>query len=284
MLDWRDRVRNCVLVAVMCLVSLGQGEDAISGGIPSAAASTNGVAVGRWTTDFPAALLAARRTNRPMLVVVRATNCAMCKRFQVVCEGSAFRKWAEGSGLYLVEADQAELATSSAQVQAAKFVNGLPWRTVKQSPFVGVYWPKSTNEEVRLAFAGRRNMMPGARSRLLAGEFVSAVETVLADYFKALGARPSFEELAKGLTRRIQIACEGPGEVKMTPKSGDLQDERAHVKLSATGLPGATFVGWRAPDGEMLEGKKPVRAKKNAAYTLRVVYEMPEGTYTAVFK
>ena len=260
-------------VAILCLagsVSAAETNEA------AAVKLEKKVVVEQWTPDFPAALAQARAERRPLILFGHTKDCPFCKRLKNAFDSEPFAKWIKGTGIYLVDTRYDMTNRVAKMAQSGKFLNELPFKNKSGLPHVGVYWPKSSNDEVRVAFTARRGYMPGQPNPLLVGEFISSMDDILKDYFAARGerAKVSLEGASDVLVKRIRAVAEGNGTVVMTPPSGEIV-EHQYVQLVAKPAPGAVFVGWREPSGKMMRS----RVKQ-----LRVRYIMDEGTYTAIFK
>lgn len=236
------------------------------------------VAPEQWTQNFPEALRLAQAQRRPLVIYGSSHDCPHCQRMQAALSRDEFQSWVKGSGLYLVKTYYDQTNSVPVQEQAAKFLDTLPNPQPRVYPTVGIYWPKSSNEVLRTAFPARRGKMPGEANALLLGEFLNAMDRLLADYFASIGGHPRMVlrpvEVGRDAPKLIRVAVDGPGTAEMTPKSGELFRGKK-VVLKATAAPGMTFRGWLCPDGKM---RKP---RYGRGFSLG--FAMPAGTYTAVF-
>lgn len=266
---WKNLTRmrtNLFLTGVLLLASLR---------CLATPASTNVVEAGSWTYDFATALRLSRENHRPLMVLAKAKDCPYCSRMSKALANPAFGAWARDANLYLVRANFYETNSSPVQAQAVTFVRESRFEGEHSYPFIGVYWPREREGEVRVAFPGRRGQMPGGqRSTFLEAEAVAALKTVLKEYFLQ-GAAASVKPFGDYLVKRIQVRCEGPGAVSMQPESGLLKSKVASVHLTAVAASGSVFKGWKGPDGRFLRQRMP---------KLGVKYQMSAGVYTAVFE
>ena len=241
-------------------------------------AETSPVVPEQWTQNFPEALRLAQAQRRPLVIYGSSHSCPHCQRMQAALSRDEFQTWVRGSGIYLVKTYYDQTNSVPVQEQAAKFLDTLPNPQPRVYPTVGIYWPRSSNEVLRSAFPARRGKMPGEANALLLGEFLNAMDRLLADYFASTGGRPRMVlrpvEVGRDAPKLIRVAADGAGTVEMTPKSGELFRGKK-VVLKATAAPGMTFKGWLCPDGKM---RKPRYGRSFA-----LGFAMPAGTYTAVF-
>ena len=228
-----------------------------------------------WTTRFPVALARARAEHRPLLLAGGLQGCGGCMRMERSLEDKIFKAWVKGTGAYLVRFRVNEAATSPDQGAAWTFYKELKLLGELQKPFVGVYWPCPTGEEVRVGFAYARGKMPGGSHPSLTVEYLKSLNLLLADYLTGLGSRPTIDQVLEASVKHISVACDGPGRISMTPADGRLvggENVRVVVRPDA----GFVLEGWRGPDGTMLAHKKNM--------TLSLPYQVEEGTYTAVLR
>ena len=262
--------------ALLLLVSASLPVELAAAQAPAAEASP--VVPEQWTQNFPEALRLAQARRRPLVVYGSSHDCPHCQRMQAALARDEFQSWVWGSGLYLVKTYYDQTNGVPVQEQAAKFLDALPNPQPRVYPTVGIYWPKSSNEVLRTAFSARRGKMPGEASPLLLGEFLNAMDRLLADYFASLEGRSRMVlrpvEVGRDAPKQIRVAVDGAGTVEMTPKSGELFRGKK-VVLKATAAPGMAFKGWLCPDGKM---RKPRYGRGFA-----LGFAMPAGTYTAVF-
>lgn len=235
------------------------------------------VVEGKWTTDFPQALKLAREKKHPLIVFESLRGCMFCARLKGVFRSATFAKWVEGTGIYLVEEHRDEAKKDPGQMKAHEFLNELAKEKKLDLPRVGIYWPRSSNDEVRVAFQGVRGKMPGPSQDSLMAAVVGAITATLPDYMAVFKDRPTLEQLLNATARTYKVACEGGGTVHMEPSSGILKDDGTHLTMVATCPKGLVVDGWIGPNGKwVIRG-----AYKNK---LKITYGMPEGTYKVVFK
>ena len=238
-------------------------------------AATNAVRPEVWTTDFPAALARARAEHRPLLIRGGLTGCGGCVRMERHLDDKYFGRWVRDTGIYLTKFHTDKAKTSPGEAAAMDFLLGSKFLSLKNIPYVGVYWPRLSNDEVRVGFCFQRAAMPGGEHASMSVEFTRSLDILLADYLKTCGRRATEEEMLAETRKKISAAAEGPGTVAVDPPDGLLACGKV-VKLTATPEPGCRVAGWKGPGGKMLKGKK--------SKTISVVYLLDEGTYTAVFE
>lgn len=236
--------------------------------------STNAVQPGVWTTDFPAVLARARAEHRPLLIRGGLTGCGGCIRMEKHLNDRYFSRWIKDTGIYLAKFHTDEAKKSPEQAAAMNFLLESKFLTPKNIPYICVYWPRLSNDEVRVGFSFQRAAMPGGAHASMSVEFTRSLDILLGDYLKTCGKRPTEDEFLAETRKKIAVAAEGPGTVAAEPEDGLLACGKT-VKLTATPAPGCRLTGWKGPDGKLLRGKRNK--------TLSIVYLLDEGTYTAVF-
>ena len=251
---------------------------------------TNAVPAEVWTKDFPSALVQSRRHHRPLILYVGNKNCRFCAQMRETLSGAAFGAWVKGTGMYLAEGYFNETNSLAETRLLIGYLHSSAKKRPDKYPYMAFYWPKNeqavesdgapqVDDDAFLSlFVGRRNEMPGATHRTLAGQLLNAGNEFLGDYFSKMGSRPTVESLIKLETKKISVAIEDGGKggtVKMRPADGVLKLESV-VYLSAKAAPRMRLVGWKGPDGQMIP--------KARSSTLAVKSNMPEGTYTVVYE
>ena len=267
--------RTVCLVRAAVLVFVAATFDAPAQEVSAPVVDTNAVRPEVWTTNFPEALARARSEHRPLIIRGGLTGCGGCVRMMKHLDDRVFARWVKDTGIYLASFHTDKAKSSPEQAAAMNFLLESKFLSPKNIPYVGVYWPRVSNDEIRVGFCFQREHMPGAEAHSsLAVEFIRAMEFQLADYLKTCGSRPTEDEILAETKKRIVAAGEGPGTVAIEPSDGMLVCGKS-VKISATPQPGCRVTGWKGPDGKILRGKK------NKALT--ITYLLEEGTYTAVF-
>lgn len=244
----------------------------------SPSVATNAVVVEKWTRDFPQVLRLARENHRPVLMFEGQHGCIYCQRLRNVFRSPAFGKWIVGTGIYLVSAERKEVAAHPDQKATHDFLNASPHEgEVPNVPRVGVYWPRASNDEVRVVFEGKRGKMPASGQESLIAEVTTSLELLLKDHFAAIKDRKSLTDTLNMTARRYAAACEGEGTVTMEPASGLLKDDGSHLVMTVNCSRDMEVQGWRRPDGKWLR-HRPNQTR------LKITYDMPPGTYTAVLR
>ena len=243
----------------------------------AASADTNAVETGRWTADFTAAKAAAEAEHRPLITVVKNTDCPYCLRFETAVGGAAFRNWIADAPIYLVEtyADQTNKLPSAAAALA--FVKSAKPEIAGLFPYVGVYWPRENGTALNTAFTGRRDKMPGEHGGTLSRELTTALNDILKEYLQGIKDRRYLDDEAIGgyEIKTVKVRTMGSGTVAMSPESGVMKGPKDKIALTATPAEGWTFSCWRTPDSIFGKYKDP---------QMTLDYDRPGGTYVAVFK
>ena len=228
-----------------------------------------------WTSDFITALAKAKAENRPMIITGGSTGCGGCMKMERSLDDRAFQYWVKGSGIYLVRIHVNTAAKTPTQAEGLKFLKALPSEGKVSIPHIGVYWPRKEGEAVTAHFRYHRGRMPGAkRNPALTGELISALENVLGEYFKG-SPRPKWDEVLAASKKKITVVADCAGEVATIPANGELVCGKS-LKLLMKPKAGSRFVGWKGPNGKIIEGHK--------SSSLNLQYSAAEGVYTAVFK
>ncbi len=238
------------------------------------ASADDAVAPELWTTNFPAALARARAEHRPLLLAGGLAACASCANMRKDLDDKLFRAWVKGTGMYLVQYKLDLTNASPHHAEAAAFVQATRFHGERDIPHFTVYWPRLSNDEVRLAFSYHHGEMPAHDQPAVVLECVQSLEGLLADYLRAFGPRPALDALVASTTKTITAAARGPGSVRIAPADGVLRCGKV-VRISTAPAPGAYLRGWLGPDGKVIRGKRN--------RTLTIPYQQDEGTYTAVF-
>ena len=242
------------------------------------APDTNAVVVEKWTQDFPAALARARNEKLPLFMIVDSKSCQYCRRFKKTILSEGFKKWLDGTGVYLVNAHFASTNYPPAGEAMCRFLLDSPeGPNLPGYPYVGVFWEKPSGETIWTVFSGRNGRMKSQRRNSLLLELVSSLDTILTDHLASKPPRPTEDEMLAINVKRISVATEGEGHAKMHPSNGTLFDNGVQIFLEAHPAKGWRFVGWRNPSGKMMRNH-------NINSKFKVTYDMQSGTYTAVFK
>ena len=237
------------------------------------------VALEKWTRNFPVALARAQATRRPLILAEGSRKCEYCRRLRQALNGKAFKAWVQGTGVYLADALLDETNKIPASAALATFLSQSPHeKPLPGFPYVGVFWPKSSNDFVWTVFSGRRGEMPGKPNPSLTLELTDALDTLLADYLKS-HKRKSAEDLLATSLKHIKAAAKGHGKVVMTPANGELKDNGMRLEIVAKPAKGFVFKEWRGPDGKRIRPEGPFPIPR-----LSLPFTSREGTYTAVFK
>ena len=145
-------------------------------------------------------------------------------------------------------------------------------KDLDEYPFVGVYWPQpgTTNQ---VAFCGRRGRMGRKKDKLLAVEFMSALDKALNIHPGTGSKHKTIRSMVMAATKRVSAKAEGDGKVAMSPANGVLPEGKT-VELKATARQGSVFVDWRRPDG----------SRAGWSYRLDIDGGMAAGCYVARFR
>ncbi len=224
-----------------------------------------------WNPDFKSVLARSQNEHRPMVLFLVGKECRHCKRLEKSMSGRAFRLWCEDRTPLLSLVTAGSEQTSPEVLESAKLFVTNTTPSLKDYPFVCVYWPQKdfTN---KVAFCGRSGRMGVEKQETLALELMSALDDALA--IKAGDGHKTLDEIAAETTIKISASVDGTGgTVSMSPASGVLHDGKT-VELYAKPKQGNIFRDWRLPNGS-LAGWKP---------HLTFDAKMPAGHYTARFK
>ncbi len=269
---WQRPGQVAAVLAMMAALALGgtarAAEESATNAVPAVAAE-------QWTTNFPAALKQAQAQRRPLLLLGGSSKCKLCTRTEDHFDNDVFRRWAQGSGIYLVNFHFNETNGVPHLDAAGRFLMSLPFKEQRGIPYVGIYWPQGTNE-LRTAFTFHRSVDLGHDHVSLMGKFILVVDDILSDYFKQVKGRESLEQILAATAKRIAVACDGKGTVTMEPEDGKLESGQ-RVKLTAKPGRKAKFAGWRGPNGRLLANGR--------SKSLTLYYDKTAaGIYTAVFE
>lgn len=155
------RAAACVLLgAVLLGMQTGRADDAAvpTGTVVQVVApATNRVAgLEAWTTNFPAALAAARAEQRPLIAVVGSRKCLLCLRLEYALSGPCFRRWVKGTGFLLARTHTEDTNNCPGTARMLPFLMEMKPAPGMEFPYVGVYWARTTNETFQTVFSGRR--------------------------------------------------------------------------------------------------------------------------------
>lgn len=243
---------------------------------------TNEVLPELWTTNFPGVLKAAEAQGRPILMFAGSGGCGHCRRLEHRLEGRSFRKWIEGTGIYLAEAHFGVTNQCPEQKALVDFViKSFPEYKNQEFPYIGVYWAGGTNGVVRRAFSARREEMPGKHEDFL-GQVLDSVEGLLKEYLVRQDAYVSVDEALRRGAKKIEIVAEGEGSVSMRPESGLLYEDGKSVELMARAAKDVKMIELVAPSGRVVQ-KTRCGWSRLLRYTVREE-RAEEGVYKAVFK
>ena len=274
-LDWRVLFAVPVLsvllgVANNLRVSEGQRVRWSGDRLEDASSETaHGARLGAWTSDFDAATNAAAAAHLPVVVVVTQRGCPYCARLHKALKGGAVRSWQKERGWYFV------LVARESNPQVTDFVVSTPV-TNTVAPYVGVYWTRADGTQTLKNFPGRTGKMGVRKEKVLALEWMRAVEASVpgAPGLEGGTSAASFVQRAKMSLAVVADKEKGAeGRVRMSPTVSFLKEGQDTV-LAAEARHGSVLAGWRYPDGRFVTGKS----------RLTVDSSCPEGTYSAVFR
>ena len=113
---------------------------------------------GELNKNFKLGLQYAESANIPLVVIWANKDCGHCKMLEESIADSKFADWAKGKGYVMIaeingDGDYPEAAAAKKFIKdkATTIING---KTLKNFPFVGVYWPKADGTVLRVAFEG----------------------------------------------------------------------------------------------------------------------------------
>ncbi len=197
------------------------------------------VTPGMWTSDFVAATNAAEAAHLPVVVFALLQGCPSCVRFHKEMQSDEVKAWQKKLGWYFVMTDSKD---------ALDFVKTTPVRNTKP-PYVGVYWTRSDGTCAMRNFTAKSEHMGVPAESSLAREWMHAVEASVP------GAPGTSSATRQNVGVQISVKSESvmQGRVTMSPKVDAILPGQ-HVVLTAIPRKGMEFVGWRYPDGRVVEG------------------------------
>ena len=223
---------------------------------------------GVWTSNFDVATNLAASAHVPVVVVVTLGGCGYCSSLRKVLNGVAVRSWQKERGWYFVLVDRKKCERAYELVRNTPFISKTP-------PYVGVYWTHADGTKTMRNFPGRQGMMGVKREKMVALEWILAVEA-------SVPGAPGLENGVAAATIvneakvRVETAVDerngAAGRVRKVPDI-DAIIEGQKVTLTAEPQRGSVFAGWRYPDGNFVYEKS----------RLVVGTDFMGGTYTAVF-
>lgn len=205
--------------------------------------STGGdVVPGRWTSQFQAAKSKAKANDAPLVAVWVSPSCGYCTGLGSAL-GSSVTAWAAKRGYYLVIGVMDTTSEAAAVKSFAYNSSGL-------FPYVGVWWPKKTGDEVKERFSGRPNTMP-VKSGTLAQKFMDSVDNYVGAY---AGVPPKYSDVAFDARGGTMAAADRTRTVATGKSVG---------KLPTATRSGYELVGWftAATGGEMISSSTVVAQK-----------------------
>ena len=214
---------------------------------------------GVWTTDFVAATNAAEAAHLPVVVFALLQGCPSCALFHKEVQSDEVKAWQKKLGWYFVMTDSKA---------ALGFVKTTPVRN-KKPPYVGVYWTRADGTCAMRNFTAKSGHMGVPAEPSLAREWMHAVEASVP------GAPGTSSATQQNAGVQISVKSESVmlGRVSMSPKVDAILPGQ-HVILTATPRKGMEFVGWRYPDGQVVQGGPQ----------LTLDDQCQAGVYKAVFR
>ena len=198
---------------------------------------------GVWTTDFTAVTNAAEASHLPVVVFALLPDCPYCMQLHDEVQSEEVKAWQKKLGWYFV------MGTSSEAPELHAFVKTSPVR-IKKPPYVGVYWRRANGERVMRNFTARSGHMGVSAEPSLASEWMHAVEASVP------GAPGTTYVKSQGLGVQVSVSVESEkfrlGSVKMSPQVEVIHSGQK-VALTAKPRVGSEFVGWRYPDGRVVD-------------------------------
>lgn len=120
--------------------------------------SSGPIVPGELNSNFALGLQYAESANIPLVVIWASDGCGHCKKLEESVADSKFADWAKGKGYVMIaeingDGDYPEAAAAKKFIKdkATTIING---KTLKNFPYVGVYWPKADGTVLRVAFEG----------------------------------------------------------------------------------------------------------------------------------
>ena len=243
---------------------------------PSAADITD-IRPEHWTTNFPAVLARARAEHTPAILFAGTYGCVYCKRMRKILTEPMFMNWVKGTGLYLAHPPPNAPKTMKDLPDIIRYVDTFPIDD-RGIPHIGVYWPRSSNDEYKVAFTGLNGQMPGSGGPSLSIQAINAISFLLKDYFAEHTSTNPLDTVLASTAKFVKTAVKGKGKVVVEPADGVLRDGGL-VTLRAIPGKGMRFVRWISPRGETIKPHLQLDPKR-----IKITYQMGGGTYTAVFR
>ena len=122
--------------------------------------SSGPIVPGEFNSNFTLGLQYAENANIPLVVIWANKDCGHCKKLEESVADSKFGDWAKEKGYVMIAEINGDGDYSSAETSAAKdFIKDkkstiIDGKTLKNYPFVGVYWPKADGTAIRVSFEG----------------------------------------------------------------------------------------------------------------------------------
>lgn len=112
---------------------------------------------GELNKNFKLGLQYAESANIPLVVIWASDGCGHCKKLEESVADPNFAAWSKEKGYVMIAEIAGDGDYSSEEAKAAKaFIKDskVITKTLKNFPFVGVYWPKADGTVLRVAFEG----------------------------------------------------------------------------------------------------------------------------------
>ena len=219
---------------------------------------------GAWTSNFVAATNAAEAAHLPVVVAALLPGCPACVRFHSALDNEEVKAWQKKLGWYFV------MSTSPEDKETLDFVRSTPIRN-KTPPYVGVYWLRPDGRRTMRNFPAKSGQMGISEENSLVQEWMHAIEASVP------GAPGASFVTKQGLGVQVSAKSEsersGLGRVKMVPKTNLILPGQK-VVLTAKSDIGSEFVGWRFPDGRIVNGEPQ----------LTLDDQCQAGVYRAIFR
>ena len=219
---------------------------------------------GTWTTDFAAATNAAEAAHLPVVVVALYTTCSSCKRLHEEIQSEEVKRWQQKLGWYFV------IASHDEAPEVLNFVRNTPV-PIDTPPYVWVCWKRADDRRTMRNFSAVSGSMGIPAEPSLGLEWMHAVE---ASFPEAPGV--SFvpqHDMGVQVAVKAESRDGGQGRVKMTPSVNVLQSGQKVVLTAKPGR-GSIFLGWRYPNGQIVQG----------GLELTLDDQCQAGVYRAIFQ
>lgn len=210
-------------------------------------ATSGDVVPGKWTARYSDAKANARSGNVPLIAVWVRPSCGYCKSLGSALADKSVSKWAAQRGYYLVIGVEGVTDEAASVKSFVRNSSGL-------FPYVGIWWPRKSDEEVKVRFSGRSDTMP-VKSGSLAQKFMDSVDNYVGAY---ASVAPKYSD--------ITFNANG-GTIASAEKTRSVATGKSVGRLPTVTRNGYELIGWfTAPTGGEKISSSTVVAQKTTYY------------------